>query len=179
MRFGLRLRLTTISAELTLVYSPTGTGPASSRTLRRRLLRIDLVWPIATLRRIAAGTTGITTLRLVSHLLIDSVHHISTLSAGHAHAHEAHHSSGLISGSSLHSSTGCTGHIGCTSIRVAESLRLKILLRKVFKSIGSIERVALFCKNTGFKRILPKKRPFCAQIVSFYSLPRISSELSP
>ena len=108
-----------------------------------RLLRIALMGDIATLRRItlrptriATRATGVTALRRI-HLLIDGIHHVNALIRGHAHSNEARHCASLVTSSVLHSSTGCTGHEGCTGIRVSESLLVADISFVFFASLNA------------------------------------------
>ena len=89
-----------------------------------RLLRIALIGDITTLRRITLRSTRIATLRRISHLLVDSVHHITALSTCHTHAHEAQHGTALIAGCGLHSLARSAGHISCASIRIGQRLQI-------------------------------------------------------
>ena len=75
--------------------------------------------------------------RLHSHLLVQSVHHVAALSTCHTHAHEAHHRAALVAGSSLHSSTGCTGHEGHACIRIRESLQIANVFFVLFARLNA------------------------------------------
>ena len=167
---GLRLGLTTITAELALVYRATSAGPASSRSLRCRLLRCA---SIATLVRIALRTTGIAALGRITHLLVNAIHHVSTLHTGHTHAHEAHHSTTLVARSSLHGSTGCTSQEGGSCIGVGQCLQIADVFFVFFAGFDTAYAEGYYFNATQIAPFLAQY--FVELVANFFSMSRQSA----
>ena len=119
------------------------------------------------------GATGIAALGRITHLLVNAIHHISTLHTGHTHAHEAHHSTTLVAGSILHSSTGCTSQEGSSCIGVGQCLQIANVFFVFFAGFN-----AAYAEGYYFNAA--QIAPFLAQyfvelVANFFSMSRQSA----
>ena len=106
-------------------------------------------------------------------MLVNAIHHVSTLHTGHTHAHEAHHSTTLVGSSGLHGSTGCTSQEGGSCIGVGQCLQIADVFFVFFAGFNAAYAEGYYFNATQIAPFLAQY--FVELVANFFSMSRQSA----